>query len=224
MARIRLLSLVTPLADVPVEQRQAIVRGTMRILSREAQKIPSLRGDLAARMLAGNDLGLATHFWNETVSRTTGTANTYENSAINGTTARDRIIGIYGVYVASSWDTVGSLRFEVGAKRSHQWDLQGILVGESDPRSREQRTLVIYQGENSEALDPIIIPPNTTILVQHYVRGGSAVGIQPAELVFLGVVLEPVGGGGGGLQLLAGPERDMMEPGPRRRGPRDELN
>ena len=85
MARIRLLSLVTPLADVPVEQRQAIVRGTMRILSREAQKIPSLRGDLAARMLAGNDLGLATHFWNETVSRTTGTANTYENSAINGT-------------------------------------------------------------------------------------------------------------------------------------------
>jgi hypothetical protein len=168
-------------------------------------------------MLAGNDLGLAGHGWNETVSRTAGTANTYEDSAINATTARDRIVGIYGVYVASSVDSVGSLRFVVGGKRSHQWDLQAILADEPWRHSREERTLVIYQGEDGVDLHPVVIPPLTSILVQHYVRGGSAVGIQPAELVFLGVVLEPIGGGGAALQPLAGPMLEMMEqPAPRR--------
>ena len=202
MPGVRLLSLVVPLADVPQADRQNITRQTLRLLIREAAKIPSLQSvDLVARALAGNDLGLASHFWNETVTATLGTANTYENSAINGTTARDRIIGIYGVYVASSIDSVGSLRFVVGARRTHQWDLQSVLVDDSWQKSRENRTLVIYQGEDRDSLDPVIIPPNTTILVQHYVRGATQQAAQPAELVFLGVVLEPTGGGGGGLQV-----------------------
>jgi len=204
MPGIKLLSLVTPLADIPLEQRQSVIRGTLKILEREAVKYPQLANvNLAARALAGNDLGLASHFWNETVSRTLGTANTYENSAIDATTANNRIIGIYGVYVASSVDSVGSLRFVVGARRSHQWDLQSVLADEPWRHSREQRTLFIYQGSDPDALDPVVIPPLTSILIQHYVRGGSPLAVQPAELVFLGHVLEPTGGGGAGLQILA---------------------
>ena len=202
MAGITLLSLLVPLGDVPVVDRPNIRRGTMRALLRVLPKFPKLFNvDLVARALAGNDLGLASHFWNETVSRTLGTANTYENSAINGTTADDRLIGIYGVYVASSVDSVGSLRFEVGGQRTHQWDLQAILADEPWKRSRDDRTLVIYQGENPDTLDPVIIPPSTGILVQHYVRGATNQGIQPSELVFLGVVLEPIAGGGSQLQI-----------------------
>lgn len=213
MPGIRLLSLVHPLADIPPEARQRIFRGTLSALWREVAKVPSLVGvDLVARMLAANDLGRASHFWNETVTGTLGTANTYENSGIDGTTANDRIIGIYGVYVASSQDSVGSLRFVVGGKRSHQWDLQSVLAdGPWGPSSREQRTLMIYHGENEGALHPVIIPPSTSILIQHYVRGAAGVGVQPAELVFLGYVLEPVGGGGAALQPLAGPMLEAME-------------
>ena len=204
MPGIKLLSVLTPLADIPPEQRQSIKRGTLRILAREVAKYPDLANvNLAARALAGNDLGLASHFWNETVTRTLGTANTYEDSAINATTANDRIIGIYGVYVASTIDSIGSLRFVVGARRSHQWDLQSVLVDPSWSHDREQRTLYIYQGEDPNAIDPVVIPPNTSILVQHYVRGGSPAMVQPSELVFLGLVLEPTGGGGAGLQILA---------------------
>ena len=203
MPGVVLLSLLVPLADVPVAERQNILRGTMRALLREVAKVPTLANvDLAARALTGNDLGLTSQFWNETVSRTLGTANTYENSAINGTTERDRVIGIYGVYVASSsYDSVGSLRFSVGGRRTHQWDLQAVMADEPWRHFREQRTLVIYQGEVPGVMDPVIIPPSTGILVQHYVRGATNQGVQPSELVFLGVVLEPTAGGGAQLQL-----------------------
>ena len=201
MPGVVLLSLVVPLADVPVAERQNIRRGTLRAMLREVAKVPKLFNvNLVARALAGNDLGLTSQFWNETVSRTLGTANTYEDSAINGTTADDRVIGIYGVYVASSYDSVGSLRFVVGGRRTHQWDLQAVLADEPWRHSREQRTLVIYQGENPDVMDPVIIPPSTGILVQHYVRGATNQGVQPAELVLLGVVLEPAAGGGAQLQ------------------------
>ena len=205
MPGVVLLSLLVPLADVPVAERQNIRRGTLRAMLREVAKVPKLANvNLEARALAGNDLGLASQFWNETVSRTLGTANTYEDSAINGTTADDRVIGIYGVYVASSFDSVGSLRFVVGGRRTHQWDLQAVLADEPWRQPREQRTMVIYQGENPEALDPVIIPPSTGILVQHYVRGATSQGLQPAELVLLGVVLEPIAGGGAQLQVASG--------------------
>ena len=205
MPGVVLLSLLVPLADVPVAERQNIRRGTLRAMLREVAKVPKLANvNLQARALAGNDLGLASQFWNETVSRTLGTANTYEDSAINGTTADDRVIGIYGVYVASSFDSVGSLRFVVGGRRTHQWDLQAVLADEPWRQPREQRTMVIYQGEHPDNLDPVIIPPSTGILVQHYVRGATSQGLQPAELVFLGVVLEPIAGGGAQLQVASG--------------------
>ena len=205
MPGVALLSLLVPLADVPVNERQNIRRGTLRAMLREVAKVPKLANvNLVARALAGNDLGLTSQFWNETVSRTLGTANTYEDSAINGTTADDRVIGIYGVYVASSYDSVGSLRVVVGGRRTHQWDLQAVLADEPWRQPREQRTMVIYQGEHPDALDPVIIPPSTGILVQHYVRGATSQGIQPAELVFLGLVLEPIAGGGAQLQIATG--------------------
>ena len=201
MADIALLSLVVPLADVPLELRQHIIRRTLAKLSYEADRTQELQNvRLVARALAGNDLGLASHFWHETVSRTVGTGNNYENSAINGTTDRNRVIGIYGVYVASSVDSVGSVRFQVGGRRTHQWDLQSVLADEPWRHPREQRTLVSYATENGD-VHPVIIPANTGILIQHYVRGATGVGVQPAELVFLGVVLEPTGGGGAQLQM-----------------------
>jgi len=197
---IELLSLVTPVADLTPEARQNVVRQTILKVEGKALAIPAFKGTtLIVRQLAGNDLGLTTQVWNETVSRTAGTANTYEDSAINGTTARDRYIGIYGVYVASSVDSVSSLRFVVGGRRTHQWDLQAVIHEEPWTQTREQRTLYAYAAQSGE-IDPVLIPPNTTILVRHYVRGGTGVGIQAAELVLLGIVIEPFGGGGAELQ------------------------
>ena len=197
---IELLSLVTPVADLTPEARQNVVRQTVLKVEGKAMAIPAFKGTtLIARHLAGNDLGLTAQVWNETVSRTAGTANTYEDSAINGTTARDRYIGIYGVYVASSVDSVSSLRFVVGGRRTHQWDLQAVIHEEPWTQTREQRTLYAYAAQSGE-IDPVLIPPNTTILVRHYVRGGTGVGIQAAELVLLGIVIEPFGGGGAELQ------------------------
>lgn len=201
MPGVKLLSLLVPLADVPVNDRASILRTTIRKMLEEVGKNNDLKNaDLALRALEANDLGLAGHAWQETVSATVGTANTYENSAINSITLNDRICAIYGVYVASSWDSVSGLRIEVGARRTHQWDLQGIITEQPRRASREERTLICYQGENGD-VDPVIIPAITSILIQHYVRGATAVGIQPAELIFRGLVLERTGGGGAGLQV-----------------------
>ncbi len=177
-----------------------------------AALLPTLKAnDWVIRALAGNDLGLPSHLWNETVSATAGAGNTFEDSAINGTTARDRVIGIYGVYVASEQDSIATIRFIVGGKRTHQWDLQPVMADQPGSFSREQRTLVLFTWDGGEA-DPVIIPSNTLVTVQHYVRGGTRVGIQPSELVFLGVVLEPVGGGGASLQPLT--QADIRKGGP----------
>jgi len=197
---IALLSLVTPAADLTPEARQNVQRQTIMQVEAKAMVFPAFKSTvLIARHLAGNDLGLTPQTWNETVSATAGTANTYENSAINGTTARDRYIGIYGVYLASSYDSVSGLRFVVGGRRTHQWDLQAVLHEQPWTQNREQRTLLAYTAQDGH-VDPVLIPPNTSILIQHYVRGGTQVGIQPSELVFLGIVVEPFGGGGAQLQ------------------------
>ena len=205
------LSVVTPLADIPQDKRLLVVQRTLELLLREADKINQLRGTVAVRMLAGNDLGLTPQGWNETTSRTLGTANTYEDSAASiGNTARDRVIGIYGVYVASSVDSVSGLRFRVGGKRTHQWDLQAIIHSDPMSQSREQRTLYAYMSLNNR-VDPVIVPANTGFLMQHYVRGGTGVGVQPAELVLLGLVVEPMGGGGAELSALGSEGTNAME-------------
>jgi len=196
------ISMLTPKVDLTLERRTWVQEEALRQTRELALQYPSLRGTvLTARMLNGVDLGLTRYGFNETVTATVGGDNTtYENSAINATTANDRAIGIYGVYLASSRDSIGSLRFVVGGKRTHQWDLQQVIA---DPdqilrMSPEQRTLYAFSTFDGR-LDPVLIPPNTVILVQHYVRSGTAVGIQPSEIVYLGVVVEGVGGGGGEL-------------------------
>lgn len=202
MAELRVMSLVVPASYLSPETRQHILESTLDMVLAKAQGVKALGSvSLSARLLAGNDFGLTPQGWAETVTRTPGTANTYEDSAINAVIALDRYVGIYGVHLASSWDTVSGIRIAVGAQRTHQWDFQaGLSDQESSPRrSVLDRTFYImpYKGK----VYPVLVPPNTRILVQHYVRGATALGTQPAELVFLGVVVEPVGGGGAGLQV-----------------------
>lgn len=198
------MAMLTPKADIPLERRLWVQEETLRMVKELANTYPSLKGTLlATRMLNAADLGIASYFWHETVTATVGSDNTYENSTINATTAATRAIGIYGVYLASTIDSIASLRFTVGGKRTHQWDLQQVIA---DPdqilrMTPEQRTLYAFSTFEGR-VDPVLIPPNTTILVSHYVRGGTAVGIQPSEIVYVGVVVEPVGGGGGELVPL----------------------
>jgi len=166
--------------------------------------------DIAIRPLAGNDFGLTGHGWNEQVSATVGTGNTFENSAINARIATDRYIVVYGVHVASSWDTVATLRFTVGGAQTHQWDLQSVLASEPHRFGPEQRRLLVYPSPSTGLIDPVIVPPGSEVIMGHYVRGGSAVGVQTAEIVLLGFVAERASGGGGG--LYAGPV--MVRPAP----------
>lgn len=201
MADVMLLSGLIPVADMPLDLRLSVRQMTLRKILQGAQTNRALQNSqLIARELVGTDLGLTTHHWNELVSATLGTAETYEDSAISAVTGRDIYIGIYGVYVASDQDSISGLRFRVGGSRTHQWDLQQILHSEVEGQSREQRTLMIFPASSHE-VDPVLIPPNTELVVQHYVRGAAAVGTQASELVYLGWVLEPVGGGNAGLQL-----------------------
>lgn len=202
MADLQVVSLVVPASHLSPETRQHILEATLDLVLQKAQRVKALGSvNLSARLLAGNDFGLTPQGWAETVTRTPGTANTYEDSAINAVIARDRYVGVYGVHIASSWDSISGVRIAVGAQRTHQWDFQaGLSDQESSPRrSVLDRTFYImpYKGR----VHPVLVPPNTRILVQHYVRGGTALGVQPAELVFLGVVVEPLGGGGAELQV-----------------------
>lgn len=197
---IELISLVTPIADLTAEARQNVVRQAISMAERGAVTHPAFRSvPLVVRHLAGNDFGLTPHTWQETTTATLGTGNTFENSAVNGTTARDRYIAVYGCYVASSVDSVASLRFVVGGRRTHQWDLQSVISSKPMDQSREQRTLYCYARQDG-TIDPVLVPPLTSILIQHYVRGGTSQGAKPVEIVYLGVALEPFGGGGAELQ------------------------
>jgi hypothetical protein len=165
---------------------------------------PNVRDhDMALRPLNGDDLGLAGHGWNETVSATAGTGNAYEASAINvganNAARRERFIVIYGIHVASAWDSVSGVRITVGGARMYQWDLQAVLADNPSQQSRLDRTLYVYPPPLPGFIDPPQVPSRTAVLIEFYVRGGTAVGIQPAELVFLGWVAEPVSSGGAGL-------------------------
>lgn len=192
------LSIVVPKSDMPLDRRLLVVEETIRMAMDLAMTYPMYRSvALSARSLNAADLGLTRHWWNETVTATLGSDSTFENSTLNATTGNTRTIGIYGVLVASPVDSVATLRFIVGGKRTHQWDLQAVMA---DPEAishmpPEQRTLFAF-SPLSGRVDPVLIPPNTPTIVQHYVRSGTAVGIQPSELVLLGVVIEPEGAGG----------------------------
>jgi len=185
---------------LPVDQRSEIHRQAMILAGQGAQNDPNLAEfDYHLRPLAGNDFGLTGHGWHELVTATNGTGNTYETSAINATLAVDRYVVIYGVYVASSVDAVSSLRFIVGGARTHQWDLQSVISESPHLLAPEQRRLLTMPSPQNGWIDPVMVPTNTAITMEHYVRGGSAVGTQPVELVLLGIVAERISGGGAGL-------------------------
>lgn len=208
MGVLKRTSHVVPAADLPLEARYQVLEQARWLAEMGALTDPNIKDhDYVLRPLNGDDVGLAGHGWNEQVSRIAGTGNTYEDSAINiGANAvarQERFIVIYGVNVASSWDSVAGVRFVIGGARTHQWDFQALLVDENRLQSRENRTLYVYPPPADELginwIDPPQIPSRTSFLIQQYVRGGSAVGVQPSELVFLGWVAEPVSSGGGGL-------------------------
>lgn len=205
MGRITVFSNLVPVADIPPPMRMEIVNAALEAALAEADNTSQLSGQnrIVARALGGNDLGLATQHWNEQVSIVDGTGNTYEISAIDGTfsTPRDRVISIYGVYLASSIDSVSGVRIEVGGRRSHQWDFQSVMHSDPMSQSRENRTMFIYRSQQG-AQTPVVVPNNHTLLISHYNNGQAAGVVNPADLVFLGWVLEPIGGGGAELQEL----------------------
>lgn len=204
MGVVKRTSHLVPAADLPIESRYQVIEQARWLAERGGMTDPNIRDhDMVLRALNGDDLGLAGHGWNETVTATAGTGNTYENSAINVgpnvAARRERFIVVYGIHVASSVDSVSSVRVTIGGARQYQWDIQAVLADDPSRQARADRTLYVYPPPPPGFIDAPQIPSRTAVLVEFYVRGGTAVGIQPAELVFLGWVVEPVSSGGAGL-------------------------
>lgn len=203
MGVVKRTSHLVPAGDLPVEARYQVIEQARWLAERGGMFDPNIKDhDMVLRPLNGDDLGLAGHGWNETVSATAGTGNVYEASAINvganNAARRERFIVMYGIHVASSQDSVSGVRVTIGGARMYQWDIQGVLADDPSRQSRSDRTLYVYPPPGG-FIDPPQIPSRTAVLIEFYVRGGTAVGIQPAELVFLGWVAEPVSSGGAGL-------------------------
>ena len=135
MGEVRRISHVVPAADLPLESRYQVIEQARMLAEAACRFDPNLVDhECALRPLNGADVGLTGHGWNETVSRTPGTGdNGYEDSSINipGTNAARayRFLVIYGIHLASSWDSVLGVRFVVGGARTHQWDFQAALIG-----------------------------------------------------------------------------------------------
>ena len=162
--------------------------------------------DYAVRSMTGLDLNLARMDFAETVTATGGTTvATYENSLMNVTgnnaARRDRVIVVYGMVVASSVDSITSIRWTIGGARTHEWFLGAQFSADPFRQSTLDRTLYVYPPPDPDWIDPVQIPTGASVLVEFYVRNGTAVGIQPSDIVFLGDVAEPLGGGGSGLSL-----------------------
>ena len=174
-------SVLIPAGDMPPDERFRLITATRDEAVLAARRSLGSR-KLTARQLVGSDFALTPQGWAETV---TATQNAYQNSAIaSAAIADETFIGVYGVHVAGP-DSVSGLRWTVGGRRVAQWDMQAVLADDIAIQQRENRTMF--------AMSPIIITQNITITIEHYVRGGSAVGIRGVELVYLGIVIEPHG-------------------------------
>ena len=161
MGILRRTSHVVPLADLTQEARCQVIEQARQLAIRGSQLDPNLVDhDIALRPLNGLDLGLGTRGWNETVSATAGAGiATYEASAINvgaNNAARaERFIVVYGVHVASSVDSIGSIRWVIGGARTHEWDLQAILADEPFRQPRADRTMFVYPTPGDWIVDEV---------------------------------------------------------------------
>lgn len=193
------ISLVVPAADMEPADRQLVVaqaaQATYDLYMRDGtlqNQAPSLRA------LNAVDLGESTRVWNEQVSTTQGA---FENSEIANQSTSDQIAcSIYGVYVASMEDAVTGLRFTIGGRRTHVWDLFPVMSDKSGGADRLERTMFSWLPQNRQS-DPVLIGPNTSITIEQYIRGGTGgLAVPSVEIIFLGLVVEPLGGGNESLQ------------------------
>ena len=200
-------SIIVPAFSLTQEQRYQVHEQALWMAVDMAQKDQAIHEyHYTARSLTGLDFALTNMGWSETVTATAGTTvATYELSAINvsGNNAarRDRVIVVYGVMLGSSVDSVTSVRWIIGGARTHEWQFGSVFAADPYIQSALDRTLYVYPPGPPGWIDPVQIPTGASVAVEVYVRGGTAVGIQAANLMFQGIVVEPIGGGGSGLSL-----------------------
>ena len=199
-------SLLVPASSLPIEaQYQVFCQAKSLALKMAQEDVAIYQYEYAARNLDGLDFVLTRMDFNETVTATGGTTvATYEASVINASgnnaARRDRVIVVYGVMLVGNTDSITSIRWHIGGMRTHQWFLGSVFADDPTQQSRADRTLYVAP-EPGGWIDPVQIPTGASILVEYYVRSGTAVGIQPLDIVYLGITVEPIGGGGGGLSL-----------------------
>lgn len=178
-------------SDMTPGRRMAIIDATIQEALDEAREMQSLRNqNLIVRDLVASDMPDRTNnHWQDQVS---ATEDAYENlayatSATSGNTlAADVVVGIYGVYLSSDQDAVSGMRISTGNRRVAQWDFNKALTpAPFGGQRREDRTLFALSG--------VIIQGGQPVTVQAYVRGATAQGVQPSEVVLLGVVVEKEG-------------------------------
>lgn len=197
-------SVLVPAAGLPVEAQYQVWCQAKNLAIDMAQRDPAIyQYDYTVRATDGLDFALTRADFNETVTATGGTTvATYELSSINAgannAARRDRVIVIYGLLVASHVDSITSIRWVIGGQRTHQWFLGPIFADDPTRQARADRTLYVMPDPNGW-IDPVQIPTGASVLVEHYVRTGTAVGIQASDIVYLGFTVEPIGGGGAGL-------------------------
>ena len=206
MGVLKRTSVLVPASALTNEARYQVHCQSKQLVVKLAQEDQAIFDyDYAVRAMTGLDLNLARMDFAETVTATAGTTvATYENSLMNVTgnnaARRDRVIVVYGLVVASSVDSITSIRWTIGGARTHEWFLGSQFSADPFRQSVLDRTLYVYPPPNAW-IDPVQIPTGASVLVEFYVRGGTAVGIQPSDIVFLGDVAEPMGSGGSGLSL-----------------------
>ena len=207
MGVLKRTSVLVPASALTNEARYQVHCQSKWLVLKLAQEDPAIFDyDYSLRAMTGLDLGLARMDFAETVTATGGTTvATYEaslmNVGANNAARRDRVIVVHGLVVASSVDSITSIRWVIGGARTHEWFLGSQFSDDPTRQSVLDRTLYVYPPPAPEWIDPVQIPSGASVLVEFYVRNGTAVGIQPSDIVFLGDVAEPIGGGGSGLSL-----------------------
>ena len=144
---------------------------------------------ITVRNLDGDDLRLASRHWNQTVAVT---ENTWQDSAVAAATTRSNVaIGIFGVVDIGTVQSVSGIRIQAAGSRQVQWDLQPGF-NPFGPRGDNPDMNRFYLADSV-----LLIGEEKGVTVQYYIRGATAINVQPAELPLIGVIAELEAAGAG---------------------------
>ena len=175
-----------PLANLQIFRRM-LVKAKLAVL----KDMISLQGQvpMTLRNLNGDDVRRGNNHWNETV---TIVENAWQDTVAAAVSIRSNVsLGIFGVADIGIDHAVSGIRIQAGGARQVEWDLQ-LGFNPFGPMADGPDMSRFYIADSV-----LVIGQEKGLTIRYYVRGATAVEVQPTELPLIGVIAELEAGGSG---------------------------